>query len=214
MIRTHYPHVRPYHGVFVYGPAPVYHQQYVASSGPVTVQEAHLPERKIDRENSLAVGIRGGSFMGGYDTAAGFSDPGLGLNVRYRPDETVGLEVALSHYGMESDDSMRTNTVGQASVELFAWPWTRVSPYVLAGLTGAGRDFEDDYLDTRTDTVQHLSHSDVQWGPHAGLGIEFALGKSVALDLEARYIGFLTAGGDDPTLPGAVQTTAGVMVHF
>lgn len=205
--------MRPYHGVFVYGPAPVYHSSYVGTSEAQVVQE-HLPERKIDREGSLAVGLRGGSMIGGYDSAAGFSDLGAGAVARYRPAESVGLEVGLSQFGMKSDDSMRSHTVGSASVELFAWPWTRVSPYVVGGLSFDARNFDDAYFDESTDSVQTFAQNDMQWGPHAGLGVEFAIGKSLAIDLEARYMPFIGTSADDPTLPGNVQTGINVLAHF
>ena len=32
-----------------------------------------------------------------------------------------------------------------------------------------------------------------------GVGIEFAFGRRAALDLEARYVGWMNAGGDDPS---------------
>ena len=41
---VHYHHVRPYHGVFVYGPRPVHHTTYTQSN--VEVREKDLPTRK------------------------------------------------------------------------------------------------------------------------------------------------------------------------
>jgi opacity protein-like surface antigen len=213
--RYRYHHVRPYHGVFVYGPRPVHHHHYVQEERPVEVPPQQMPERKVDRDNTLAVGIRGGSVFSGYEDAKPFADAGFGVNARYRPEESVGLELAVSTYKQDfSEENDRTITTGQASVELFAWPWTKVSPYAIGGLTVAGREFEDDRLSVATDRVETLSAKDVQWGPHVGLGVEFALGKSVALDLEARYVGFIGQNSDDPRLPGAMQTSAGVVVHF
>lgn len=209
-----YPHVRPWHGVFVYGPPPRRHASY-HGAGPHRVPAAQMPDRTIDRDNSLAVGLRAGSIYGGYDNAAGYADLGAGFNVRYRPDEAVGLELAVQHYDQTWDSlSERQQTVGQASVELFAWPWTRVSPYALAGLTWDSRNFNDTLYDTSVGEVSSYAAQDVRIGPHVGLGLEFALGKTVALDLEARYASFLGTSVDDATLPGALQTTAGVMVHF
>ena len=62
--------------------------------------------------------------------------------------------------------------------------------------------------------MDHVEANDLLWGPHAGVGIEFAFGNNVALDLEARYTGYLNTEADDPTIPGALQTTAGFLVHF
>ena len=209
-----YHHVRPYHGVFVYGPPPVHHHRY-ARSRNVVVEEAHLPSRTLDRSGSVAVGIQGGSIFSGYEDASGYADAGLGLGVRYRPAEAIGLEASVTHYNQTfNPQSERLQTVGQVSAELFAFPWTRVSPYAIGGLTFNARQFDDDRLNDFSGNVDNYRTADLQWGPHAGLGIEFALGHSVAIDLEARYTGFVTGRDDDPTLGGAFQTTAGLKAHF
>src|SRR5690606_8099161 len=158
------------------------HVHYVDSSGGVQVQQAHLPERAIDRNNSLAVGLRAGSLLSGYGQDGRYSDVGAGIAARYRPAETIGLEVALQHHDQSwTSESLRSQTMGSASVELFAWPWTRVSPYAIGGLTYTSRSMADE---VRTfDGVQNIDAGSPLVGPHAGLGLELALGKSVALDL-------------------------------
>jgi opacity protein-like surface antigen len=98
--------------------------------------------------------------------------------------------------------------------ELFAYPWTRVSPYVTAGLTLAPRSFQDAYYDENLDQVQLNASDSMMFGPNVGLGVELALGKSIALDLEGRYTAFLGTDEQDPTAPGSFQTRAGVVVHF
>lgn len=201
--------IRPYSGVFVYGPRPAYHRTYAASpQDQVVVQERHLPNRKIDRDNSFAIGLKAGSYMGAYSGANAFSDVGVGLSARYRPMESFGLKVD----GQRSVDAERVHTTGSASVELFAFPWSRVSPYVLAGGTWTNRSINDQIW--RDDAVQTVASNSPLYGAHAGAGIEIALGKKIAIDLEARYIGYVSPLGDDPTLPGAISTSAGVLYHF
>jgi opacity protein-like surface antigen len=215
-----YRHVRPYHGIFVYGPRPTYHQHYYHEApreqGQVVVQEKHLPTRKVDRANTLAVGLRTGSYFSGYQGANTYGDFGLGATVRYRPAEAVGLELALQRHDQQyTSDNERSHTMAQASVELFAAPWSRVSPYVLAGVTYTGRNIEDDIFDRGTAEVITVESKAPLYGLHAGAGVEFAIGKSVALDLEARYVGYVNGtGDDDPSMPGAITTTAGFLVHF
>lgn len=200
--------VRPYSGVFVYGPRPVYHGSYAGGSDQVVVQERHLPDRKIDRDNSLAVGIRAGSYMGAYQGANAFSDVGLGLTARYRPVESLGLEVA----GQRHTDAERIHTTGSASAVLFAFPWSRLSPYVLAGGTWTDRSIDDEIW--RNDAVQTVSSTTPLFGAHAGAGLEIGLGNHLALDLEARYVHYLNTAAGDPTLPGAVNTNVGLLWHF
>ncbi len=204
-----YRSVRPYHGVFVYGPRPVTHVHYGGSN--VSVSQADLPTRKVDRNNTLAVGLRAGSVYGGYAGAAPYADLGFGVNMRYRPDEMLGFELALASYAQNTPDSHRQQTVGQASVELFAFPWTRVSPYVLTGLTVAGRDFSDAYY---TSSVQQYESQGTLYGLHGGIGLELAIGDRFGIDLEGRYIGYMGQSTRDAALPGSFQTTAGVMYHF
>lgn len=208
-----YTHVRPYHGVFVYGPRPVTHVQYVDAGGPVEVRQADLPKRELDRENSLAIGLKGGSLWSGYVGAHGYADIGAGLSARYRPDEAVGLELAILHADQTwSTASERSQTQFAGSVELFAWPWTRVSPYVLGGLTYTARDIHDEIYSY--EGLASVETGAPLFGPHAGVGVELALGRTVALDLEARYVGYLNRQATDASYPGALTTTAGVVVHF
>ncbi len=208
-----YHNLRPYDGVIAYGPRPRYHYVY-RDRVDYRVKETHVPDRAVERENSLAIGISGGSIVGGYDHASPFADPGLGGTLRYRPDESVGLQANVASYGMQSDDSFRTNTSVQASAVLFAYPWTRVSPYVLGGVTWDARNYNDAYRDFSTDVVGRLDQTDVQWGPHVGVGLEIAIGKVVAIDVDAKYTGFVTADAADPTIPGALQTGVGLLLTF
>jgi opacity protein-like surface antigen len=213
-----YTHVRPYHGVFVYGPPPQTHNHYHSrgtqtSGGQVKVKKSDLPQRFVDRENTLAVGLKGGSLWSGYFDANAYADSGLGLNVRYRPDEAVGLDVAIQHHDQTWNMvSERSQTMMSGSVELFAYPWTRVSPYALGGLTYTTRDIEDEIF--QSEQINLVQTRQPLIGPHVGLGIEFALGKTVALDLEARYTGYLNRKPTDASMPGALTTTAGLMFHF
>ncbi len=204
--------VRPYHGVFVYGPAPVHHHHY-HSGGPAQVKQKHMPERDVDRANSVAVGLKMGSLASGYYDGGAYGDLGVGLAGRYRPAESVGLQVDLTHHAQSwGPDTERSQTVGAASVQLFAFPWTRVSPYAIGGVTYDARNIQDDIYNGGTSAT--VIANDALWGLHGGLGLELAMGKSLALDLEGRYIGYLDKSPTDPSLPGALQLTGGLMVHF
>jgi len=207
-----YRRVYPYHGVFVYGPRPVTHVHYHTTSGPVKVAQKDMPERAINRENALGIGLKGGSMISSTPDGQVYGDPGLGLVGRYRPAESVALEMAVQRHGAAFGPELaRTNTQVAGSVELFAYPWTRVSPYALAGVTwNAANMGSEVWTGTGYETVQSV---DSQWGLHGGLGVEFALGNNFAFDLEGRYIGWL----DERVVgeaPGALQATAGLMVHF
>lgn len=197
----------PWHGIFVYGPRPVHHHHYHAAA-PQPVEEEHLPERKVDRGDSIAVGIKSGSYLSAYEGGSSYGDFGLGLVGRWRPEEALGLELAVTHHDETwNTASERSQTLGQGSVMLFANPWGRVQPYVLAGLSANARRIDDAVGDQFV-----VQAKDTLWGPHAGAGIEFAFGQRAALDLEARYVGWM----NDPerSLPGGLQTSANVVMHF
>ncbi len=207
--------VRPYHGVFVYGPRPVHHTHYYETPTHQThvVQEKHLPTRHLDRDNSLAVGMRWGSFASGYATGSVYSDPGVGVTVRYRPEESVGLELAVQTYAQSFEGiTERIQTQTSGSVELFAYPWKRVSPYALVGMSTMSRDINDTMLDGQDLTT--VTRQDTRFGPHVGLGLELAIGDHVALDLEGRYTGYMGYDPTDLTAPGGVSTHVGVLYHF
>lgn len=211
-VSRHY-HYRPYHGVFVYGPSVRHHSYYRGQPSQVSVEQKHLPQRAVNRKGTWAVGVRSGSYLSAYDGSNLYGDFGLGVTARYRPFEALGIEAAISHHDQTWEEvTERSQTIGQGSVMVFANPWGRISPYALGGLTANARQINDRfYVDGGADQV---TTSDMLWGPHAGVGVELAFGDNVALDLEARYTAYLNTERNDPTLPGAVQTTAGFLVHF
>lgn len=185
--------VSPVTGVFVYGPPPRYHQVYRGAPGPIAAQ--HMPIRRVDRHNSFALGIKGGSLLSG-DNGSLYTDPGLGLMARYRPIETVGLQLDVTHHGSSFEE--RSQTQAAASLGLFAYPWSRVSPYVLGGATwNAQSVLEGD-----------AAERDLLTGLHGGVGVQFGIGQRVGLEFEGRYIGYLGRDGNDPL--GALQGTAGL----
>src|SRR5690606_28313168 len=179
-----------------------------APAAPPPPQVVHRPAPSLDRAGSLAVGLRMGSLVSGYSDAPYlYSDPGIGLAARYRPSEGVGVELAVQHHDESwAPRSHRSQTLLSGSLELFAWPSSRVSPYVLGGLTYNARDLSDVVL-TPTGPKAVATSSPLA-GPHLGAGLEIALGDSLALDLEARYVSYW-AGLADGADRGALTTTAG-----
>jgi len=194
-----------YHGVWVYGPSPVHHHYYGNSgSSEATVSEAPpLPSRAVDRNDSFRLGFQGGTYNSAfYDGAAGFGDAGIGFNAAYRPVESVGFELTHTYFDNTFDEaSTRQTSTSQASVNVYAVPWKRVSPYLNLGASMSRRSY--DGVDI---------HS-TAYGPHAGLGLEFAVGERAAIDLRGQYIGYLNVA-DDAQVPGALQGTGGLSFYF
>lgn len=202
---------RPYwsYGVFVYGPPPGPRTVIVNGSEPAPVE----PKRSIDRTHSFSLGVRGGSYMSNYDGGMGYGDFGLGLAGRYRAAEALGFEAAWVYHDQSwTDETARINAPLSLSAELFAFPWSKVNPYVLAGVTMTSRNYNDSY-DNGFQTVT-VERDDTLWGPHGGLGLELAVGKQASVNFEWRAMGYLNKEETDCSKPGAMEATMGANFYF
>lgn len=204
-------HVQPHHGVLVYGPRPATHVEYVHNETPVVAD--HLPTRAVDRKNNVALGVTMGSMLSGYREGSVYGDFGMGVVGRYRPIEFLGLELGLSHHNQNfSNTTERSQTLVQGSAQLFLFPWGRVQPFATVGVTYNQRALNDQViLDGDEALVQTKG---ALFGPHAGVGLEFAIGQHVAIDIEARYTAYVNKQRDDVSLPGSLQTTGGLLFYF
>lgn len=191
-----------YHGVFVYGPGPRYH-------GRAHVPASAAPKREVDRAGDWAIGVRGGSYMSGYKNGASYGDFGMGLALRYRPVEALGLEAQWVYHDQTWDSS--TERISQplsASVQLFAAPWSRFNPYFLTGVTHTGVNFDDQLGKDSVEAEGGL------WGPHLGVGLEFGLGERASINFDLRGIGYLNAPREGLLANGAAQANMGVNFYF
>lgn len=200
-----------YHGVFVYGPrVVVVDGGGGGGGGGRSESRAQGPKREVNREGDFSLGVHGASYLSNFGPGEGYGDAGLGLTLRYRPIESLGFEAAWTYHDASwSADTSRIQQPLQVSAQVFAFPWSRVSPYVLAGVT-----MNDRNLDQPLAREPDLQTEDTLWGPHAGVGIEFALGKSVALDFDARFIGYVNKTPEDPSAAGAFQGNMGLNFYF
>ncbi len=199
-----------YRGVFVYGPTPVVARPGGGAREAPQPARTVAPKRAVNHEGDLSVGIRGGSYISGYKNGDSFGDAGLGIAARYRPVESVGLELAWTYHDQSwTKGSERIEQPLTASVQLFAFPWTKVNPYALAGLTVTQRNIEEHF-----DLGQTYTTNQTLWGPTGGVGIEFGLGKQASLNFDARWTGYVNKPVDDPSVAGAFQGNMGVNVYF
>ena len=215
----HLPHHHPRYwstGVFIYSPPPPTREVVVVEhsrTGRTVERDAEPPTRAFDRSGSFAVGLKGGSYLSGYDDGGSYGDMGMGLVARFRPVEAVGFEASWMRHAQSWEGvSERSNSPFSVSAQLFAFPWARLSPYASAGLTWNRQTLDDTY----SNGLQELTVTSQQtrFGPHMGLGLELALGDRAALDLEARYLSDLQHDAEDPVRKGAMQASAGLVFHF
>jgi hypothetical protein len=176
------------------------------------------PKRSVDRAGTLSLGIRGGTYLSGYESATrpegvGYGDFGLGVAARARLAEPLGIEVSWQHHDQSFEEgSSRVTQPLSASVQLFAVPWATVSPYALAGVTWTTRTIDDSYFDGVTQNSVQIE--DELFGPHIGFGVELNMSESASINFEARSIGYLNVAKDDPSLPSSLQGTMGLNLHF
>lgn len=208
-------------GVFYYPPPYAYgyygYYGYPTSADGTGGESPPEPEarRQVERARTASIGVRGGSYLGDYRGSGGFGDFGLGIAARYRATEALGLELAWQYHNATwASGTDRVTQPFSASVELFAFPWSKFNPYVSTGLTWAHRNYQDTLHDVWGEPLDELSVEDTLFGPHVGLGLEFGVGSRASVNLEGRAIGFLNVEEGDPTVPSALQGTMGVNYYF
>ena len=215
-LRSHHPHWHPAYwsrGIFIYSPPPR-RSVVVVDGQEQTVDTGRGSLRAVDRNGDLGIGIRSGTYMSSYyDGYGAFGDFGMGFALRYRPVESLGLEAAYQYHNESwNDESERTSQPFSTSVQLYAFPWTRVSPYLTAGLTWTARNYSDTFHNGIS--YDQVYRQDTLFGPHGGLGLEFAVGQSASINVEGRYVGYVNVADNDPSTPGALQGTAGLNFYF
>lgn len=197
--------VNPLYGTFVYGPKPGSHHKYTGAAAKkrkTTVAKKDMPERKVDRKQRKFFGLQGGGMFYG-DSGESISQAGAGLALGFRPFEAIGFQVDLMHHADGFPGAERANTLLGASGELFLFPWAGVSPYahfgVVQNFRGGGG------ISNGIGSV---------WGPRGGLGLQLAMGKSAAFDVQGTVIGWQNQKPDDGTSPAAGQLTGSLVFHF
>lgn len=164
----------------------------------------------FNRENTLAIGLTGGSFVSGNPDAGVFADGGIGAWVRARPRGPIAAQLDIGHYfGVTHRPLLqqaREQTQVAGSMMWFLAPQSPVAPYALGGLTYTHQVLQDQTFGN--DFPEH----DNLFGLTAGGGLEIALGRSAVLDLEGRYVGYLNRDANDPL--GTVTATVGIGTHF
>jgi hypothetical protein len=204
-----YVQVQPVRRVFVYGPPPATPVSTVERRAPVEAPRRDLPERAVNRTSTLALGAGLAQHVS-LGSSGVLADPGVSFTARYRPVETLGFEVGVGHFdGRNSPDEVRSNTNVNGQVKLFAFPWSRVSPYALVGGTYNVANLHSGLV---AHDLRPRDYRNGQLGLDGGLGVQLSLGSCAALDLEGKYLRWL--GREDGQAPGALQLGGGLSLHF
>ena len=200
--------VVPAHGVLIWGPRPGTHQPYKGKS-PVWVKKKDLAVRKVDRKGTLALGLQSGTLLDRSADGDSYGDIGAGVGLRWRPFEAFGLSLDVTHHDDTwGPDSLRSQTLTTGSTELFLFPWSGFSPYLVGGVTFNDRSLQDGLFGQAAEGAPSNL-----FGPHGGFGIELPLGGAVALDFEGRYTGWLNAPEGEQN-GGPWSMLGGLQVHF
>ncbi len=164
-------------------PAPVYVTPAPVVGPPATVMAAPEPEPTRDL---LAIGIQasGVSVSGekvGISTAENPSMGGLGVHLRSRFEEDLGLELSVDFLSGQAGDADLTQTTVPVMAAL-TWhllPTSRIQPYLLAG---AGAHF------TRLSYFGGDYNIDItEFAGQLGGGLEVFLTEHVALHADVRF---------------------------
>jgi opacity protein-like surface antigen len=190
-------------------PVPPPARRVVVTNGPAP-RKAKAPNVFVNREGQVSVGLTGGSLVSGYESGSSFGDMGLGLTGRYRVTPGFGVEASLSqHRGSEGD---RVTTPLSLGVQGFGFATGRVNPYVSAGVTFTGRDFDDTFC--AGEDYSTFVTDDTLFGPYGGLGMELAVSQNATINLEGRLSTYMDMEQDDPTVPVSFGAKAGVNFYF
>ncbi len=163
-----------------------------------------------NRENTLALGLTGGSWISGNPDAGTFFDGGVGGFARLRPRGPFAAQVDVGHFfGVTRRPLLqqaRQQTMVSGSMMWFVAPRSPVTPYALGGVSYTHLAIQDQTFGNGVPVRSNL------FGLQGGGGLEIALGRSAVLDFEARYVGYLGRDASDPV--GTVTATVGIGTHF
>jgi opacity protein-like surface antigen len=142
-----------------------------------------------------------GAMFGRRDSADNAGMGGIGLALRHRVTLPVMLEGSLDFYGgRDYNGDKRSETAMSLNALLFLMPRSRFGLYLLGGLGFASARI--DRSDNYAANASYVSYDDrySYFGGQAGLGLEWRLGKNVALNTDLRGFirGRLGAEGTRP----------------
>jgi Outer membrane protein beta-barrel domain len=197
--------------------------------GPYVVRNAEngLPSR----EWGINLNLQGVGFGGGSGMA------GLGAGLRYKPSRQFGIEGSLAIYG-GADYYGRARAEAAAMVNglVFLNPQSRTQFYLLGGLglsaASISQGFDELYYSggynyNRGYRGRSTSSSFSYFGGQLGVGIEFRLGRHVALNFDVRAFvrtrtdarsqgdyEFVSPSGQATNVSGGALSTAGLTIYF
>ena len=186
-------------GVFYYTPPSqnvfIEEHNYYGDS----VQKYRAPKREYDRRKSLSVGLRGGLLGEQVNSDVATDDISWGAAVGYRVFDPIGLEV--SYINRDSEGSTSIASPLEASGHLYLFPWTGVSPYLLAGVAVAEHEGAKNH-------TQYNLPDDYAYGLQGGVGVEMGIGQHISFNAEGTYTQFKNVEGK------STQFVAGLNYYF
>lgn len=172
---------------------PVYQQQQVYQQQPV-----QRPEEDRYPASSLGVHLRVDGILGD-----GLEMMGTGAAFRIRPIPHLALDIGAGIYGGNDYNGMERYEVPVAVDALFFFnPQHRFQFYALLGVHGAFGHADGFNIHTGRYDSRDYFHL----GGEVGLGLEWRLGRSFALNIDAR--GFIRQRVDNDPRPEFTEQTA------
>lgn len=127
-----------------------------------------------------------------------------GVQARFGLGNAVGLEGSIDY--RKNDYAGDTEVIVypvQASLLVYLAPEAPVSPYILGG---------GGWYHTRINIGDDFHDTSYRFGPHAGGGLEIALGPSLSLDGSYRYVWLKSIATEDDNELTAEYNDSGYMV--
>jgi hypothetical protein len=185
-------------------PPPVVVYQQPREAPPPYEYTPRPPDWQRKREWGLNLHLAGATFGRGRNGDSGMG--GLGLGLRYKPNPHLGFEGDLDFYGGRDYNGFRRGeTSFSLNALIFVNPQNKTQVYFLGGFGWSFAKAVDD-----TYGYDEASHKYAYFGGQLGVGVEFRLSKTVALNVDVR--GFIRGRTDsnakvDPEFRDAMGRT-------
>jgi opacity protein-like surface antigen len=172
-------------------PPPVVVYQAPRDTPPPYEYTPRDPDYFRKREWGLNLHLEGAMFGKGRFADSGMG--GLGLGLRYKPSPYVGIQADVDFFGgRDYNGYRRGETAFALNALVFVNPRSKTQLYFLAGIGWSIAKATED-RSGYDDIVHRYSY----FGGQVGIGVEFRLSKTVALNMDVR--GFVRGRTDNNT---------------
>jgi opacity protein-like surface antigen len=201
-------------GVLAYNPPKKKEVKVAPYANGKQIGKAQRIRRNVNRNGQISLGVQGLNYWSGYTDGKDYIDPGLGISLGIRKFEFLGAEISAAQF---SDSVMmqhpeRLNQPFQAVGQIYLFPWTKVSPFVSAGVAANALKVQDTYQ--WKGNQKQAKQNSLLLGTVLGAGVEFNVAKHFGLKAEGRYFDYRNLEKQQPANNNAVLISMGMSLYF